>query len=44
MVDIVFKWNLAAKVRGYGENVNWNWKEKVQKLSRVPAVQKVPDF
>ncbi len=23
MVDIIFNFNLAAKVRGYGENVNW---------------------
>jgi hypothetical protein len=41
MVDIIFNFNLAAKVRGYGENVNWNWKEKVQEVPGVKKVQYV---
>ena len=46
MVDIIFNFNLAAKVRGYGENVNWKCKEKVQEVSEAQEaqkVQKIPD-
>ncbi len=44
MVDIFFNFNLAAKVRGYSENVNWNWKEEVQNVQEVEKFQEVYKF